>query len=367
MEIGGWAYLGIFAATLLLVWALTPLAIRIARSSGFLDHPSLIKSHSSPMPYLGGVALLVTFSAAVLTAALINPPKDGLGELTLILGLGLGLSLMGLADDLRGLNHWLRLAVEAGAALVLFVAGVQVLLFEHTLIDATLTVLWIVGITNAFNLLDNMDGLSAGVAAISAFFFFLIAALNGQFLVAGLSIAMVGCALGFLRHNFHPAKIYMGDAGSLYLGFLLAVIGLKLRFDSPKQITFMVPILVLGIAIFDTALVVLTRLINRKSPWSGGRDHTSHRLIFVGLPVRVAVSLIFAGQIALGWLALLMSRIDVVSGYVLMGFVLAAACFFGILLGLVPVHERSTRRRMMIQEVEKHEEGTAERNVADHP
>lgn len=356
MEIGGWAYLAIFSATLLLVWVLTPLVIRIARSSGFLDHPNQIKQQASPMPYLGGVALLVTFSAAVLTAALIRPPTEGLGELALILGLGLGLSLMGLADDLKGLNHWLRLAGETGVALILFAAGLQVLLFEQTLVDAALTVLWIVGITNAFNLLDNMDGLSAGVAAISAFFFFLIAVLNGQFLVAGLSIAVVGCALGFLRHNFHPAKIYMGDAGSLYLGFLLAVIGLKLRFDGPKQITFMVPILVLGMAIFDTALVVLTRLLNRRSPWSGGRDHTSHRLVFVGLPVRVAVSLIFAGQIALGWLAVLMSRIDVVSGFILMGFVLAAGCFFGLLLGSVPVHERSTRRRLMIREVEAHEE-----------
>jgi UDP-GlcNAc:undecaprenyl-phosphate/decaprenyl-phosphate GlcNAc-1-phosphate transferase len=355
MELGGLSYLAIFVATVLLVWVLTPLALKVAVTNGLLDHPGEVKPQDAPQPYLGGMAMLVAFSAAILIASLINPPSDGLRELGVVLGLGLGLSLMGLIDDIRGLNHWLRLALEVGAALALLSIDVRVELFGWAPADALLTVLWIVGITNAFNLLDNMDGLSAGIAAISAFFFFLIAAINGQFLVAGLSVALLGCALGFLRHNFHPAKIYMGDAGSLYLGFLLAVIGLKLRFDSPKQITFMVPILVLGVAIFDTALVTLTRIINHRTPWSGGRDHMSHRLVFVGLSVPVSVALIYAAQVALGWLALVMSRVDTVSGYLLMGFVVATALFFGVLLSLVPVHEHSTRRRMMIQEVKAHE------------
>jgi UDP-GlcNAc:undecaprenyl-phosphate GlcNAc-1-phosphate transferase len=148
----------------------------------------------------------------------------------------------------------------------------------------------------------------------------------------------------------------MGDAGSLFLGFLLAVIGLKLRFESPPQVTFLVPILVLGIPIFDTVLVVTTRLMHRLSPIVGGRDHMSHRLVFVGIPVPAAVSLIYAAAIALGWLAIAMSRVDVVTAYILGGFVVAVGLFLGVLLALVPVYESSRRRKVMLVEVEKHEE-----------
>src|SRR3954447_7758722 len=126
--------------------------------------------------------------------------------------------------------------------------------------DLLITIVWVVGVTNAFNLLDNMDGLSAGVAALGALTFFVLAVLNGQYLVAALAVAVAGCAVGFLRHNFHPAKIYMGDAGSLFLGFLLSVIGLRLRLpDAPQLTALFVPVVVLGIALFDTSLVTVAR------------------------------------------------------------------------------------------------------------
>lgn len=355
MQLGGWAYLGIFTAALVLAWGLTPVALKIATNKAIFDRPGDYKVQRSPIPYLGGAAIVAAFSVAVVFAAAIKPPVSGFSELLTIMALALALGAMGLVDDLHGLNPFVRLIFEVAGAVTLFTAGVRVEIFDLTVLNLLLTALWVAGITNAFNLLDNMDGLSAGIAAISSFFFFLIAAINGQFLVAGLAAALTGCAIGFLRHNFHPAKIYMGDAGSLYLGFLLAVLGIKLRFDAPEQITFMVPILVLGVAIFDTVLVTATRLINRKNPWSGGRDHTSHRIVFVGISVPVAVALIYAAQVALGWLALIMSRVDVVTGYLIMGFVLAIAMFFGILLAFVPVYEQSKRRRLMIQEVKEHE------------
>ena len=266
-----------------------------------------------------------------------------------------GLSLVGLVDDLRGLGPLVRLAVEVVAGGLLYWSGTHTQLFSSRALDAVVTVGWVVGVTNAFNLLDNMDGLSAGVAAVGALSFFTIAAANGQFLVATLAIALCGCAVGFLRHNFHPARIYMGDAGSLFFGFMLSVIGVKLRFDGPTEVTFFVPVLVLGVALFDTALVTLTRLVHRRNPLAGGRDHTSHRLVFVGIPVPAAVSLIYAGAVILGWLGVIMARVDRNTGFLLMGLVLSLALFLGALLAMVPVYETSRRRRLMLQEVAAHE------------
>jgi UDP-GlcNAc:undecaprenyl-phosphate GlcNAc-1-phosphate transferase len=338
-ELGPAHYLATFVASGLLTLVLVPVAMRVAVRHGVLDHPGGYKKQESPVPYLGGVAIVVAFSVGVLAAALLRPPVTGLGELGLIMGLALALALVGLIDDLKSLGAWPRLVVMIGASIWLWSAGVGVQLFDQPVLDGTLTVLWIVGITNAFNLLDNMDGLSAGVAAIAAGSFFLIAALNGQFLVAALSVGLAGCAVGFLRHNFHPARIYMGDAGSLFLGFMLAVLGLKLRFDAPREITFLVPIMVLGVAVFDTTLVTVTRIAHGLNPMAGGRDHTSHRLVFVGLPVRAAVAVIYGAAIGLGWVALVLSRLEnSVTAYVLSSLPLTVGFTLGGALGAIPIY-----------------------------
>lgn len=354
-DLGWTAYLAIFAGATGLSLAATPVALRLAVRLGAVDVPGRHKSHASPVPYLGGAAIAVAFSAAVVVAAAVRPPDDGFAQLVAIVGLALALSLVGLADDLRGLDVWVRFGAQIAAAGLLWAAGVGVQLVDVAAVDALITVVWVVGVSNAFNLLDNMDGLSAGVAAIAAMWFFAIAALNGQFLVAALALALAGCALGFLKHNLHPARIYMGDAGSLFLGFLLAAIGIKLRFDAPVSVTFLVPVLVLAVAVFDTALVVATRLLHRRNPLAGGRDHVSHRLVFVGIPVPVAVALIHGAAVAHGWLAVVMSRLDPTTAYVLMGFVVAADVFFAVLLANVPVYETSRQRHLMIQEVRRHE------------
>lgn len=204
--------------------------------------------------------------------------------------------------------------------------------------------IWIVAITNAFNLLDNMDGLSAGVAVIAAGFFAVIAVMNGQYLVAPLAAALAGCALGFLRSNFHPARIYMGDAGSLFLGFVLAVVGVKLSFPVSGQATFLVPVLVLGVAIFDTALVSATRIRHGRSPFQGGRDHTSHRLVVCGLSVPGAVTLIYGAAVTLGLLAFTMVRVDAATGVVLLVVLGVLGGAGGFVLARVPVYESQQRQ-----------------------
>jgi UDP-GlcNAc:undecaprenyl-phosphate/decaprenyl-phosphate GlcNAc-1-phosphate transferase len=343
-----WVYIGAFVGSGLLATVLTPIALRAAMRRGVLDVPGDHKSHTSPVPYLGGLAIVVAFAGAIGVAAPVAelallPMPGGPGELAVILALAVALAAAGLLDDLRGLPALLRAAIAIGAVGVLWTVDIRVVLVGVPAADFAITALWVVGITNAFNLLDNMDGLSAGVAAIASAFVFVIAAMNGQFLVATLAVALAGCCLGFLRHNFHPARIYMGDAGSLFLGFLLAVLGLKLRFDAPVEVSFLVPIVVLGVAIFDTVLVVGSRLREGRSPFLGGRDHTSHRLVRMGVPVPVAVVLIYGAGFALGWTGFILVRIDPVSAYLLVGLVGVLGLLGLLALGTVPVYDGDER------------------------
>lgn len=354
-DLTAWEYIAVFVGTLALTTVLSPIALRVAVRTGILDRPGEIKAQESPVPYLGGAAITVAFAAVMLAAALLRPPPSGLDELGIILGLAVLLAIVGLVDDLRGLSAFLRLGIEilAGVAISASPAGGDLL--SNSVLDLIVTVAWVVVVTNSLNLLDNMDGLSAGVASIAALSFFFIAVSNGQFLVAVLSLALAGCALGFLRSNFHPAKIYMGDAGALFIGFMLAVIGLKLRFELPKDVSFLVPILVLGVPLFDTTLVVVNRLLHRRNPLIGGLDHTSHRIVFVGIPVPAAVTLIYLGAGSLGWLGIIMGRLDRSTGMFLAGWVLVVAALVGVLLSRVPVYESSRRRHLMLREVERHE------------
>lgn len=353
-----WAYPLVFLACGMLSWLLVPVAMKVALRAEVLDHPRDYKVQESPVPYLGGVAIVVSFTAVVLAAALIRPPVSGLEELAVILGMACLLALVGLVDDLRGLGPFIRLGCQIVAAVVVLLnTDVSVRLFDGGgPIDSILTVLWIAGITNAFNLLDNMDGLSAGIATIAAAWIGLIAALHGQFLVGALSFAVAGCAVGFLRHNFHPARIYMGDAGSLFLGFLLGVMAIRLRFPAPREITAFIPLVVLAIPILDTTLVTVTRLLHGRNPLAGGRDHLSHRLVFIGLSVRQSVVVLYLSALALGWVGLIISRMDVVSALLLVGLVVAVLLTAGIVLSRVPVYSNSLRRRMVLREVAKHEE-----------
>jgi UDP-GlcNAc:undecaprenyl-phosphate GlcNAc-1-phosphate transferase len=356
MELGGIDYIAVFCFTLALALVLTPLALRYAVQRQILDLPGEIKLQESPVPYLGGAAIVTAFCIAVLIAALVRPPVSGTSELLATMGLGLVLCLLGLVDDLRGLSPWLRLGVEVGAGIAVWATNAGADLTGHGWSDAAITVAWVVAVTNAFNLLDNMDGLSAGVAAICSFFVFALAAHNGQFLVATLSIAVCGCALGFLRSNFHPARIYMGDAGALFLGFMLAVLTLKLRFvDAPRGLAALTPVLLVGVPLFDTTLVVVERLRHGRSPLSGGRDHTSHRLVLIGMPVPAAVVLIYLGAVSMGVLGTVVSRVDSVTGFVLAAWIGGVAVLIGVLLALVPVYEESIRRQWMLRAVSDHE------------
>jgi UDP-GlcNAc:undecaprenyl-phosphate GlcNAc-1-phosphate transferase len=290
-----------FTSALVVALALTPLAARLALRFGVLDHPSPSKTHLQATPYLGGLAMAI----AVLIVGGVTAGVSG-EFLTILVG-AVGLGILGLLDDHRLVGPWVKLLLEVSAAVALWLVGVRAGLFGIAGLDLALTVVWVVGITNAINLLDNMDGLASGVTAISAITFFVISAQAGHFLVGALSLAVAGSALGFLFHNFPPAKIFLGDAGTLLFGFLLAALGLKLDLVGENGfVRSAIPILALGVPIFDMIVVVIARIREGRPIYVGGLDHTSHRLARRGLSARSVALLHYAAQIGLSALAIVL-------------------------------------------------------------
>jgi UDP-GlcNAc:undecaprenyl-phosphate/decaprenyl-phosphate GlcNAc-1-phosphate transferase len=341
-----------FIIALMTSFALTPVARRLAVPLDFIDRPGPRKVHLTPTPLLGGLAIYV---GAVLATVLFN---GGLarGQIVGILGGSTLLLVVGMLDDKKILHPQLKLMGAAPmAAFVLLASGVHASVFSSSpwlgefadlklITDYAVTVVWVVGITAAFNILDHMDGLCAGIAAVASAFFLYFAGLGGQLLVAPLAAAVLGASLGFLRWNFKPAKIFMGDGGALFLGFLLATLGVKLRVPSlPAETTWMVPILILGVPIFDTALVTISRTRRGLLPFaSPGKDHTAHRLAALGFGQRGAVLLLYAGGIVFGLLALVVSRLSVWQGYALASLIVLMALLAIVLLERVP-YERQER------------------------
>jgi len=352
--VGGrwWEYLALGLGAGIVTLFLTPFAILVARHFGVLDRPGGHKSHKTPTPYFGGLAILGGFALSLIVPVARSQPGQVTSELVLALGLGLALAVLGFIDDVRTLPFVMRLTLEVGAAVVLWISDVRVDLGGPGWINVVITVIWFVGITNSFNLLDNMDGLSAGLAAIAATSFFAIGATSGQHMVAALAIAIAGSAVGFLRHNFFPAKIYMGDGGALFFGFMVAYLGLKIQPTAPTSVSYLAPIIVASVAVLDTSLVTLNRLRHSLSPFVGGRDHISHRLVRVGLPVPVAVGVIYAAGVSVGVIGYVVSRSDVQSAVVLSGLVFALLISGGILLSLVPVYETSRRSLYKVSKVD---------------
>lgn len=305
-----------------------------------LDRPTGRKSHPQAVPYLGGVAIVLSFVAAAgLVAAVAPLAGANFGALAMTLGLGAGLAGLGLLDDLLELPILTRLVVEIAAAVVICVGGTRAdLRAGPSYVDWVVTILWIVGITNAFNLLDNLDGLSAGVASMVALALAGVGLANDQYFVPLLALALAGCAAGFLRHNFHPARIHMGDAGSLFLGFVLAVLALRLRSHVAHQVSFAVPLVAMAVPIFDTTLVVACRAWHHRNPFRGYTDHVSHRLVRLGWSVPEAVTAIYVLAAACGALAVSLTHWGRTAGLAAAGALAVCLLVVGGLLARVPVY-----------------------------
>ncbi len=314
----------IFASALLLAIGATPGARWIALKFGIVDQPAARKVHTTPIPRFGGIAMY----AAVVVALLVFRERFRVNQLVSILLGATWVSFLGVWDDRWGMRPILKFAGQIVAAVILIITGVQVQFLPSDFLNWVVTVVWVVGLTNSINFLDNMDGLSGGIAAIASAFFLLMAVQNGQYLVGGLSAAMLGASVGFLVYNFNPASIFMGDTGSLFLGFMLAALGIKLRFPGNSDaITWMVPVIVLGVPIFDTTLVVFSRIRRGVHPVTPGKDHTSHRLVRIGFTQREAVMVLYLVGGILGMTAVFVTQANLVEAYLFGGTVFLAAVY----------------------------------------
>jgi UDP-GlcNAc:undecaprenyl-phosphate/decaprenyl-phosphate GlcNAc-1-phosphate transferase len=304
-----------FSVALVASLSLTIPVRQLALRVGMVDLPGPRKVHLKPIPLLGGVAIY----CGVLLAMMVSLNGQAITEILGILAGATLVILVGTLDDRGLLHHQVKLFIGMPlAGLILLAAGIRADVFSvyfhgrvSSLADAALTVFWVTGITASFSIFDYMDGLCAGVAAVASLFFVVFAMANGQVLVSVLAAAVMGAALGFLCWNFNPAKIFMGDGGAMFLGFLMATLALKLRLTGVSRAAgWLVPILVLGVAIFDTLLVTISRARRGLLPFaSPGKDHTGHRLANCGLGTRRAVLTMYALGGLFGLLALWVSRL----------------------------------------------------------
>jgi UDP-GlcNAc:undecaprenyl-phosphate/decaprenyl-phosphate GlcNAc-1-phosphate transferase len=335
-----------FAIALMASLGLTWPVRQFALYAGFVDQPGARKVHLRPMPLLGGVAIYAGFVIAV---AVTVPTAMRMQVVGILAGATL-LAITGVLDDSGKLHHQVKLFVSMPlAACILVAAGVRTQLFSEiltgrtgALLDVLLTIFWVVGITAAFSILDHMDGLCAGVAAVAAAFFTLSAALNGQRLVCTLAAAALGASLGFLRWNFAPAKIFMGDGGAMFLGFLMATLGLKLRpVSSHPLVDWLTPVLILVVPIFDTTLISISRSRRGMLPFtSPGKDHTAHRLSNLGLGHTGAVLMLYAFGVIFGALGLAISYLSRFEILVLCGFILVVGSIAAIGLERSPYEDQ---------------------------
>ncbi len=339
----GMRYALSFAVAAVATLLLTPVAARIARRLGVLDRPGGHKGHSTATPYLGGVAI----ASGLLVLGAVTAGTDG--ELVTIIAGALALGAVGLVDDVRTVPPAVRLVLEAAAGVSLWIVGVRAGVLDTAWIDLPVTVFWVVAVVNAFNFIDNMDGVAAGVAAASALGIASIAALEGDYLVASFGFAVAGASVGFLRYNLPPASIFLGDAGSMLLGFLIAALTLKLDLEvQPTPARLLAVVLLAGVPLFDLTLAVTARLLGRRPVWIGGRDHTSHRLASLGR-TRTGIAATFAGaQLACSVLAMWVYQRSATTAIITAGVV--ATIWVALLAWLLRLPDQQTSTRVAVDD-----------------
>jgi UDP-GlcNAc:undecaprenyl-phosphate GlcNAc-1-phosphate transferase len=338
-------YLYVFALALALSLALTPIARGIAGRTNMLDVPGGRKPHQRPIPLFGGVAIFAaTAGALLLNAALVflAPRCAWLSALiptslaeylpgartvfprlaAILLG-GFTIFCIGLWDDATDLKPSVKLLGQIMVAIGLVCLGVRATVFiQSYFVSAAITVVWIVAIVNAFNLLDNMDGLCAGVALVATSVFLGISIFRGQYFISVMLLVFAGGLLGFLRYNFHPATIFMGDAGSMFIGYFVAVMTVMQTYYGPDDggaLAVFMPLVILAVPLYDTLSVIAIRVTHGESIFKADRRHFSHRLVALGMSERGAVCFIYLVTLATGLSALLLPKVGWGGGMIVFG------------------------------------------------
>lgn len=313
-------YAVVFGASLITAGLLTPRVARWAVRRGWLDEPAARKVHARPTPRIGGIAVAAAFFVPLMGLAL-HP--NALSEMLyadrqrLIAFAAGAVAILGLGvyDDINGTGATTKLAVQCLVAAGLWGAGFRIELlgnpfgetFQLGFLSLPLTMLWLVGVTNAFNLIDGLDGLAAGIAVSASVVLFGVAYVDQAWLVCLLMVALFGALLGFLFFNFNPARIFLGDSGSMFLGFILAAISVWTQRKGATAVALLIPVIALGVPILDTSLSLVRRLARRQNPFKADREHVHHRLLDLGMSHRTAVITLYtvSGVFSLGALALL--------------------------------------------------------------
>lgn len=343
-----WVFLIVFVSALII----TPFIIWLALKIGVVDHPDERKVHTRLMPRLGGLAIFLAIVVGYFVSGLYHEQMN-----SIILGLIVIVGL-GVVDDMYGLTARFKFLVEIGVACIIVFGSGLVIHFvtlpyfgkiELGFFGYILTIVWIVGITNAINLIDGLDGLSAGVSAIVLSTIGVLAFFGGKIMILTMVVVSVAAILGFLVYNFYPAKIFMGDTGSLLLGYLIAVISLLGLYKSVTLFSFIVPIMILGVPIFDTLFAIIRRAVNRKPISAPDKSHIHHRLLALGFEHRTTVILIYIFSFMFSASALLLSGSSTLLGsFVLIVAIILFLEFIVELTGLV-----STRYRPLMKFVGK--------------
>lgn len=322
----------------LLMLLVTPLLIRVAHRFGWIAHPKADRWHKKPTALMGGIAIYCAATTSVIFFL----------DVQVVLPLWVGgtiLFVAGLIDDFKVLRPRGKLLLQLVATLGLLVAGHQFGPDWPIWLSIPLTFLWVIGITNALNLLDNMDGLAAGIAAIVSIVLATFSILEGHSAIASVALIIFGASVGFLCFNFQPARIFMGDSGSLFLGYMLSALALMLQKEAASDhgaTIYLVSVAMFAVPILDTGLVSVIRTLTGRSISQGGRDHTSHRLVFLGLSERGAVLMLYGVSSLFGVLGILVHYYDVALFYALLLFSCIGLLIFAVHLGRANVYAEET-------------------------
>jgi UDP-GlcNAc:undecaprenyl-phosphate GlcNAc-1-phosphate transferase len=328
-----------FIATFIPGMLLTLAVRRFARQRGIVAQPREDRWHQKPTALLGGIAI---YGAFLLGWLALGPKSNGMLAVMLA---GTALFVLGLIDDLKPVKPYIRLGVQLALAAAVVYSGLKLPWTQIAVINDLITIFWLVGITNAINLLDNMDGLAAGITLISCVFLAVTFIISGQFDEAMIPLLLGGAVAGFLVFNFNPASIFMGDCGSTFLGFALGGTALLSDYGRTRNLTAVLftPVLILMIPILDTCLVTVTRKLHGRSVAQGGRDHTSHRLVALGMTERRAVLMLYLFATVSGALALLVRRVNQEVILLLIPAFALVVLFLGMYLGMVRVYEEGAQ------------------------
>ncbi|WP_299515572.1 glycosyltransferase family 4 protein [uncultured Rummeliibacillus sp.] len=321
-----------FVASILL----TPLVKRLAFRIGAVDKPNYRKVHDHVMPRLGGLAIFLAFLIGIVVAQ----PMDK-SMIAILIG-GFVIIVTGVLDDMLEISPKAKLIGQTvAAAIVIFFGGVEIdfinLPFDGKLdfgyLSIPLTLIWIIGITNAINLIDGLDGLAAGVSTIALITLAAMAFIMGNVFVLVMALILAASTCGFLFYNFHPAKIFMGDTGALFLGFMISVLAL-LGFKNVTFVSLVVPIVMLGVPISDTFFAIVRRLLNKQPPFSPDKSHLHHRLMSIGFTHRQTVLLIYGIAAMFGLAAITFSMAKVWGAILLITVILVVIELFVEVIGL---------------------------------